>query len=106
MKGKKELLKDIFSSGCFPNDTNHIKIGAKTLIFDRSKQEIYESGKLTTSIPLIRQIRMPEIRNMRKQVHCHSQEVWKDKTRLELLKDLNDGNHVIDKTKTKKADLV
>ena len=84
MKGKKELLKDIFSSGCIPNDTNHMKIGAKTLILDRSKQEIYESGRLTTSIPLIRQICRQYGICWRKQVHCHSQEVWKDKTRLEL----------------------
>ena len=42
----------------------------------------------------------------RKQLHCHSQEFWKDKTRIELLNDLNQGNHVIEKTKTKKSHLV
>jgi hypothetical protein len=106
MKGRKELIKDIYSSGCIPIGINNMKIGAKTIVFNRSKQEIYESGTISTSIPVIRQICRKYDICWRKQVHCHSQEVWKDKTRIELLKDLNQGNHVIDKTKTKKPDLV
>jgi hypothetical protein len=106
MKDRKKLLKEIFSSNLLPNEDTSIKIGRRNVLINRSKQQMFEPEGSQISTQLIRKFCRENDVSWRTQVHSDSEKVWKDKTRLQLLRDLEDGNHVIDKTKTKKPDLI
>jgi hypothetical protein len=103
MKDRKKLLKEIFSSKLIPNENVSIKIGKQTVrvLLNRSNQKIYESGGNTISIQLLRKYCRGFGVSWRTTINSDSEELWKDKTRLQLLKVLEDGNHIIDKTKKK-----
>ena len=76
-----------------------------TVLIDRSKEDIYDSDRVGVSVNLLRKICRENNMSWRKKVKT-VKEVWKEKTRTEILRELKGGNHLVDKTKTRKADLI
>jgi hypothetical protein len=88
MKDRKSMVREILNLDSIPENCTRMKIGMQTVLINRRNEDIYESEQVLVPINLLRKFYRENRMSWRMKVTAKSKEVWKAKTRIELLGEL------------------